>query len=144
MMKNEPTNKETYQTKILDILIQENRKYDSNHLLALFKMYDFDEGVVTLCKKLGMRDDLLNFYISKNRDGDILELCKLHGAEEVDLWIHALKYFVKPEHKKEFYLPEILEELSKIPNLSPLPILSILAKNKSLPYKYIKDFFFVK
>ena len=99
-MKNEPTNKETYQTKILDILIQENRKYDSNHLLALFKMYDFDEGVVTLCKKLGMRDDLLNFYISKNRDGDILELCKMHGAEEVDLWIHALKYFVKPEHKK--------------------------------------------
>lgn len=63
-------------------------------------MYEFDEGVVTLCKKLGMRDDLLNFYIGKNRDNDILELCKHHGAEEVDLWIHALKYFVKPEHKK--------------------------------------------
>jgi hypothetical protein len=44
-------------------------------------MYDFDEGVITLCKKLGMRDDLLNFYISKNRDEDILELCKVHGAE---------------------------------------------------------------
>lgn len=52
-----------------------------------------------------MRDDLLNFYISKNRDNDILELCKIHGIEEVDLWIHALKYFVKPENKKEFYLP---------------------------------------
>lgn len=85
-----------------------------------------------------MRDDLLNFYISKNRDGDILELCKIHGIEEVDLWIHALKYFVKPENKKEFYLPEILDELSKIPNLSPLFILSILSKNKSLPYKYVK------
>lgn len=35
-------------------------------------MYDFDEGIVTLCKKEGMRDDLLNFYISKKRDDDIL------------------------------------------------------------------------
>jgi hypothetical protein len=52
--------------------------------------------VVALCKKLGMRDDLLNFYISKNRDKDILDLCKEHGVEEVDLWMHALKYFIKP------------------------------------------------
>lgn len=63
-------------------------------------MYDFDEGVITLCKKLNMRDDLLNFYISKDRDQDILELCRVHGREEVDLWMHALKYFVKPENKK--------------------------------------------
>jgi hypothetical protein len=58
-------------------------------------MYEFDEGVVALCKKLGMRDDLLNFYISKKMDKDILDLCKEHGVEEVDLWMHALKYFIK-------------------------------------------------
>ncbi len=52
-----------------------------------------------------MRDDLLNFYIAKNRDSDIMDLCKQHGGEEVNLWIHALKYFVKPELKKEFYIP---------------------------------------
>ena len=104
-MKNKPSNREEYENKILENLSHENKKHDNNHLLALFKMYDFDEGVVTLCKKLGMRDDLLNFYISKNRDKDILELCKLHGGEEVNLWIHALKYFVKPESKKEYYIP---------------------------------------
>lgn len=41
-MKSEPTNKDNYQSKILDILLQENKKCDSNHLLALFKMYEFD------------------------------------------------------------------------------------------------------
>jgi hypothetical protein len=132
MIKSNPDKKAQYEERILNILVRENKKYDSNHLLALFKMYDFDEGVIALCKKLGMRDDLLNFYISKDRDKDVLELCRVHGREEVDLWMHALKYFVKPENKKEFNLPSILEELSKIPNLSPLPILSILAKNKSL------------
>jgi hypothetical protein len=29
-----------------------------------------------LCKNLGMREDLLNFYIGRNRDKDIIELCK--------------------------------------------------------------------
>ena len=95
-------------------------------------MYEFDDGVVTLCKKLGMRDDLLNFYIAKNRDEDILELCKEHGDDEVTLWIHALKYFVKPDHNKVYHIPEILKHLSRIPNLSPLPILSILSKNKNI------------
>lgn len=107
-------------------------------------MYDFDNGVVTLCKKLCMRDDLLNFYIAKNKDEDILDLCREHGREEVNLWIHALKYFVKPEYKKEYYLPDILVELSMIENLSPLPILSILSKNKNIPYRYVKEFFLSK
>jgi hypothetical protein len=56
-----------------------------------------------------MRDDLLNFYISRNRDKDIVELCKEHGSDEVNLWIHALKYFVKPELRKEHFIPEILQ-----------------------------------
>jgi vacuolar protein sorting-associated protein 11 len=107
-------------------------------------MYEYDEGIIYLCKKLNMRDDLLNFYISKNSDANIMDLCKEHGSEEVNLWIHALKYFVKPEHKKEHYIPEILEELARIPNLSPLPILSILAKSKNIEYQYIKDFFLHK
>ena len=62
----------------------------------------------------------------------------------MNLWIHALKYFVKPENKKEFYLPDILGYLSQIPNLSPLPILSILSKNKNIPYKFVRDFFLTK
>jgi hypothetical protein len=44
-------------------------------------MYDFDDGIIMLCKKLGMRDDLLNFYIAKNRDKDIMDLCKEHGND---------------------------------------------------------------
>jgi len=43
-------------------------------------MYEFDEGIVMLCRKLNMRDDLLNFYIAKNMDEDIMDLCKQHGG----------------------------------------------------------------
>lgn len=79
MMKENPAQKEEYKEKILENINHVGKKSDNNHLLALFKMYDFDDGIVKLCKKLYMRDDLLNFYIGKGRDTDILELCKEHG-----------------------------------------------------------------
>lgn len=91
-----------------------------------------------------MRDDLLNFYISRKNDEEIIDLCQKYGAEEVNLWIHALKYFAKPENKRETLIPKILKYLEQIHTLSPLLILSILSKNKNIEYKYVKDFFLNK
>ena len=108
MMKEHPSQREEYSDKIIDQLNNTTKKPDNNVLVSLFKMYDFDEGIVLLCKKLGMREDLLNFYIGRCRDKDIIELCKEHGTHEVNLWINALKYFVKPDNRKEHYIPEIL------------------------------------
>jgi len=42
-------------------------KYDQNHLLVLFKMYNFDPGIIYLCEKLSLREELLNFYINKKK-----------------------------------------------------------------------------
>lgn len=144
MMKEHPSRREEYAEKILEQLQNTSKKPDNNVLLSLFKMYDFDEGIITLCRRLGMREDLLNFYIARTKDREIIDLCKEHGVDEVNLWIHALKYFVKPELRKEHFVPEILNELSKIPNLSPLPVLNILAKSKNIEYQYIKNFFLQK
>lgn len=72
---------EEYQRKIMDNLESQDRKYDKNHLLVLFKMNEFDQGIVYLCKVLEMRDDLLNFYINRKNDKEIIELCKQYGAE---------------------------------------------------------------
>ena len=144
MMKEHPSTRQEYSEKIMDQINNTSKKPDNNVLLSLFKMYDFDEGIVSLCRKLGMREDLLNFFIARNRDKDIIQLCKEHGSDEVNLWIHALKYFVKPELRKEHYIPQILEELSRIPNLSPLPVLNIISKSKNIEYQHIKNFFLQK
>jgi hypothetical protein len=56
----------------MDNLESQERKYDRNHLLVLFKMYEFDQGIVFLCRVLEMRDDLLNFYISRRNDKEII------------------------------------------------------------------------
>ena len=96
-MRNDNSSQiEGYQEKIMDVLRNSEKKYDHNHLLVIFKMYDFDQGIVYLCGLLGMRDDLLNFYINKKKDNEILDLCTTYGHEESNLWIQALKYFAKP------------------------------------------------
>jgi len=72
MMKEHPSKREEYGQSILNQLENGSKKADNNVLLSLFKMYDFDEGIVALCRNLGMREDLLNFYIARNRDKDII------------------------------------------------------------------------
>lgn len=52
----------------MEVLKGPEKKYDHNHLLVIFKMYEFDQGIIYLCGLLGMRDDLLNFYISRKKD----------------------------------------------------------------------------
>ena len=55
MMKEHPSQKDDYSDKILDQITNTTKKSDNNVLLSLFKMYDFDEGIIHLCRKLGMR-----------------------------------------------------------------------------------------
>ena len=144
-IKNDNTDKiEDYQHKVMDVLGSQDKKYDHNHLLVLFKMYEFDQGIIYLCDQLNMRDDLLNFYISRKKDDEILHLCTTYGQLETNLWIQALKYFAKPDNKREDQIPKILKQLEEIHTLSPLLILSILSKNKNIEYKFVKDFFLSK
>lgn len=66
---------------------QENeKKYDKNHLLVLFKMYVFVPGIVFMLKKLQMREELLNFYITLKENDKIIQLCKENGEKESNLW----------------------------------------------------------
>ena len=85
---------------ILDLLKdpENEKKYDKSHMLILFKMYNFDQGIVYICEKMQLREELLHFYMKKRDMGKIIELCKKHGENESNLWIQALKYFIKQEN----------------------------------------------
>ena len=55
MMKEHPSKCDEYSEKILDQINNSSKKSDNNVLLSLFKFYDFDDGIINLCRKLGMR-----------------------------------------------------------------------------------------
>lgn len=116
-------------------------KYDKNHLLVLFKMYNFSQGIIHLCEELNLREELLNYYISTKDANNITQLCQKYGETETNLWVQALKYFSKQENQAKDKLEETLEQISQIPSFSPLLVLNILAKDKNIEFKLIKKFF---
>ncbi|CAK57987.1 unnamed protein product (macronuclear) [Paramecium tetraurelia] len=128
--------------RIMSLLLDDKNesKYDKNHLLVQFKIYNFTEGIICLLKKLQMREELLNFYITKKDNEEILNLCTEYGEQEQNLWVLALKYFAKPENKATHYIPNILKELSKLESISSFLILDIMKENSNVKFGQMRDF----
>ena len=71
-------------------------------MLFLFKIYSYSDGVEDCCEKLGLRQELLSYFIEKKQPDKILEVCtrfsqggeaKEAGSELGELWTQALTYF---------------------------------------------------
>jgi hypothetical protein len=45
-------------------------------VLFLFQIYDFSEGVKDCCNKLNLKQELLNFYISKGWPEEVMRVCE--------------------------------------------------------------------
>jgi len=130
---------------------EHEKKYDKNHILVLFKMYKFGPGIVSLCEKMNLREELLSYYIEREDFGNIIRLCERHGEREINLWVQALKFFSKLSKEKRTFIDERTESRSmitealmnvnKIDNLSPLLVLNILGKTKGLKVGEVKDYF---
>ena len=81
-------------------------------------MYKFGPGIVLLCDKMNLREELLNYYIEKEEFDKIIKLCSDHGEREINLWVQALKFFSKPSTEgsksKKRYITEALAYIQKI------------------------------
>ena len=68
---------------------------DRNYVLFLFKTYDFERGIVSICERNPeLTVELLNFYMKKNGKESprkIYEACSNH-LDNAELWIKALTY----------------------------------------------------
>jgi hypothetical protein len=117
-------------------------------------MYGFGPGIIYLCEKMNLREELLNYYIEKREDEKILGLCKKYGSEESNLWVQALKYFAKPSANKgdsradvpkregeQTIIERALIEIQGIEALSPLLVLNILSKHGNVNLKLVKRYF---
>ncbi len=124
-----------------------NDYYVEYQLLALFKTYQFQKGVVYLCKELKHHHELLQFYIELKDDEEIINLAKTIWEKEKDigLWIQALKYFVDSADQGENHkrIKQILDYITEVDELSPLLVLNLLS-SKSIPFWVLKDYFGAK
>ena len=130
-----------YERKIKELLEMANNKYDKHHVLMLFKMYDYSEGVVSISHLMDSKQELMFHYIKTNDHGNIWNTCNKYGQEDNDLWVQALTYFcTKDDAKCIVYIDKILQEIEVKDFLTPLIVLKILSKSRSITFGTVKNY----
>ena len=158
--KYKKTGKESrkeYVDKIIYLMEKYENKIDKNYLLMLFKLSGFFEGVAELSKMMKLEQDLLQLYMEKKDYKMINEACKesMQGNKikdkKVNYWLQALQFYLEIANKSNVkilneYIIEVLDNLSKQEEFSPINLLDILQKsvndkNKIIEIKAIRKFF---
>lgn len=126
-------------------------RLDKNHVLLLFKNYRFTQGVTEICELLGLKTELLNYYIENKDVKMVISFCKKNGGEDPNLWITALNFFCTRVDNDETgnterlkKIPEILDAISGLENLSHILVLNILKGNDKIQAGHIKKYFIQK
>lgn len=110
-------------------------RIDSNYLLVLFKMRNFNEGIVELARIAQFKSELFINYLQNKNYNLILDFCIEFGNTDINYWKQALQFFVdnideNEEYEENIkYLNETLSKIINIDQISPLEVLSILKKN---------------
>lgn len=151
--------------KIMDLL-KKNYHFDQsnqlmvqhyNQLMVLFKMHNFEKGIIYLLKKTGKSHELLQYYMSnpipKNKE-KMLKVCQ--QRQEGDLYIQTFKFlltsYCTAERDQESHhrlIEEAMKQLVHLNDPSPLMLLNIIQKvyeekkpiKRRLVFKDVKTYF---
>ena len=52
-----------FKDDIIAFIGRHDQKIDKNYILFLFQIYNFSDGVKECCDRLGLKQELLNYYI---------------------------------------------------------------------------------
>ena len=75
------------------IFINVNReKYDKKHVLMLFQMYQFSEGIKELCLLLELKQELMAYYMDKKEYNNIMKICNDYGKKVPYIYIYIYRY----------------------------------------------------
>ena len=61
--------------EIVSFISRHHLKIDKNYMLFLFQIYKVSDGVKTCCDLLGLKQELLNYYIQQDDKDMVLKVC---------------------------------------------------------------------
>lgn len=75
-----------------------------------------------------------------NKDYDaILKTCRKYDSQDLNIWVHALKYFSKQEDIRcKDYLIQTLSSVEKYNLLPPIIVIKTISQNNTITFDTIK------
>lgn len=127
--------------KALRLLQSESIPYDPTHALIVCSTRQFTAGLVLLWERLGMHEDVLRFWMDKDREAgaiageasrQVVHYLDLYGPKQPHLYPLVLRFLTStPEllsrHSKD--VEKVVEVIDEEKIMPPLAIVQVLSRN---------------
>jgi hypothetical protein len=146
---NSTSEESTLREKALGLLKSETIPYDTNHALILCSSRGYTEGLVLLWEKMGMYEDVLRFWMDKNKEGTnpdasahVVSYLKRYGSDHPHLYPLVLRFLTStPEllarHQED--VRDVIHHIDEETILPPLGVIKILSRNGVASVGLIKN-----
>jgi hypothetical protein len=135
--------------KALRLLKSETIPYDPTHALILCSSRGFTPGLVLLWEKMGMHEDVLRFWMDRDKEGttpdasaQVVQHLQLYGATRPHLYPLVLRFLTStPEllSRHTADVAEVLEHIDKENILPPLGVIQVLSRNGVASVGLVKE-----
>ena len=147
--KKKAFDEQTMRDKAMRVLRSDVVPYDSTHALILCSTHGFTLGLVLLWEKKGMYEDVLRFWMDKDREGNspgasrkVIDHLMQYGREHPHLYQLVLRFLSStPELLKRHQddLREVVEYIDEEGIMPPLGIIQVLSRNEVASIGLVKE-----
>ena len=147
--KKKVFDEQTMRDKAMRVLRSDVIPYDSTHALILCSTHGFTLGLVLLWEKKGMYEDVLRFWMDKDREGNspgasqkVIDHLMQYGREHPHLYQLVLRFLSStPEllRRHQDNLKEVVEYIDEEGIMPPLGIIQVLSRNEVASVGLVKE-----
>lgn len=142
-------NENDLRSKALRVLKSETLPFDPTHALILCSTRGYTEGLVLLWEKMGMYEDVLRFWMDKDKSGtspeasaQVVHHLTKYGSTHPHLYPLVLRFLTStPEllarHTDD--LKGVLDHIDKEGIMPPLGVIQVLSRNGVASVGLVKD-----
>jgi vacuolar protein sorting-associated protein 11 len=135
--------------KALWLLKSDAIPYDTTHALILCSSHGYTEGLVLLWEKMGMHEDVLRFWMDKDKEGtnpgasaQVVSHLKRYGSNRPHLYPLVLRFLTSTSellarHQED--VKDVVQHIDEEKILPPLGVIQILSRNGVASVGLIKE-----
>lgn len=144
-----PAGDSVLRKKAINVLKSDVIPYDPTHALILCSGHGYTDGLVLLWERLGMYEDVLRFWMDKEREGTapgasdkVVDHLKTYGPSNPRLYPLVLRFLTSASellarHQED--VKYVLEYIDKEGILPPLGVVQVLSRNNVASVGLVKE-----
>ncbi|KAJ3838462.1 hypothetical protein F5878DRAFT_652044 [Lentinula raphanica] len=148
-MSSTPQDETALREKALRVIRSQDLPYDTMHALILCSSRGYTRGLVLLWEKMGMYEDVLRFWMERDKDGttpeasaEVLKHLALYGPSHPHLYTLVLRFLTSSPELLSRHIDDVKQVVQHIDQegiMPPLGIIQILGRNSVASVGLVKE-----